>query len=419
MVIVLRGLIRTLQAAGCLMTLCLGCVLLRAQPPDDALAQQAKPYVVMVSLDGFRSDYVRKYGATHLLALAGAGATAAEGMIPSYPWLSFPNHYTLVTGLYPEHHGMVAANFYDPERKQYYSDRDPAVSSDGSWYAGVPLWVLAEKQGIRSACLLWPGCEAEIDGTRPSYSLKQDGRLSAEKRVAQVIEWLRLPPQQRPHFIALYDPMVEQAGNVFGPESSQTADAVHAADRMIGILRAEMAHLGLPIDLIVVSGQGMEPAQGSWIDLDKYADLSNFITVGPILYPNSEAAAEKAYQQLKIVSDAFTVYRRKRVPAGLNYNNSSRAGDPIVVPNGPYAARAHAPRNGVADKPPGAGALGYGADAMRSMRAIFIAAGPDIRPGSTLRPFENVNVYPLVARILGLTAPKVDGDINILSTILK
>jgi alkaline phosphatase D len=191
------------------------------------------------------------------------------------------------------------------------------------------------------------------------------------------------------------------------------------ADKMIGILWAEMAHLNLPIDLIVVSGNGAAREQGSWIDLDKYADLSSFITVGPLLYPNSEAAAEKAYQQLKIVSDTFTVYRRKRVPAGLNYNASSREGDPIVVPNGPYAARAHAPRNGGVDKPPSEAALGYGSDTTKSMRAIFIAAGPDIRPGSTLQPFENVNVYPLVARILALNAPKADGDVNILSKILK
>ncbi len=234
-----------------------------------------------------------------------------------------------------------------------------------------------------------------------------------------MIAWLRLPLEQRPHFIAIYDPAVEQAGDQSGAESSQTADAVQAADRMIGKLRAEIAHLELPVDLIVVSGYGMERERGSWIDLDKYADLSNFVTVGPLLYPNSEAAAEKAYQQLKIVSDEFTVYRRKRFPAELNYNGNPREGDPVIVPNGPYAIRAKAPRNSAADKPPGVGAQGYDSNSRKSMRALFIAEGPDIRPGSTLQPFENVNVYPLVATILGLNAPKSDGSINILSKILK
>ena len=408
---------KSLKAAVCLLTLGLWCAYLQAAPPDNAAGQEGKPYVVMVSLDGFSPDDARKYGATHLLGLAAAGATAPDGMIPAYPALSFPNLYTLVTGLYPEHHGIVAGDFYDPERKQYYSNRDRAASGDGSWYGGVPLWVLAEKQGMRSACFLWPGCQAQIDGGRPSYYLKQDDRFSGDKRVAQVIAWLRLPPEERPHFIAFSCPLVEQAGDPL--ESSQTADAVRAADEMIGTLWAEMAHLNLPIDLIVVSSNGAELKQGSWIDLDKYADLSSFITVGPLLYPNSEAAAEKAYQQLKIVSDTFAVYRRKRVPAGLNYNTGSREGDPIVVPNGPYAARAHARRSGGADKPPSLDELGYGSDSMKFMRAIFIAAGPDIRPGSTLQPFENVNVYPLVARILGLNAPKADGEVNILSKILK
>ncbi len=118
----------------------------------------------MVSLDGFRYDYARKYGAKHLLALGTQGAVAAQGMIPAYPSLTFPNHYTLVTGLYPEHHGIVANSFYDPARKQRYSFNDAATNTDGSWYGGTPLWVLAEKQGMRSACFFWPGSEAEIAG---------------------------------------------------------------------------------------------------------------------------------------------------------------------------------------------------------------------------------------------------------------
>ena len=383
----------------------------------NAAAQQSKPYVVLVSLDGFRYDYARKYGAKNMLALGAAGAVAPEGMIPSYPSLTFPNHYTLVTGLYPEHHGIVANSFYDPERKQYYSIKDPAAVTDGSWYGGVPLWTLAEKQGMRSACFFWPGSEAEIAGMRPTYYLKFDDRFPDEKRVEQVIAWLRMPPEQRPHFITLYYSNVDHAGHDFGPDSAQTKGAVHEMDQMIGKLWEGIQQLQLPVDLIVVSDHGMEREQGGWIDLDKYADLSNFITVGPLLYPNSDAAAEKAYQQLKIKSDAFTVYRRKRIPADLEYNSNPREGDPVIVANGPYAIRAHAPPTG--DKPPEQGSHGYDPRTVKSMRAIFIAAGPDIQPGSTLHPFENVNVFPLVVRILGLDAPKVDGSFNVLSGILK
>ncbi len=400
----------------CFLSLALAAQVITVEHGPNTEAQQAKPYVVLVSLDGFRYDYTKKYAAKHLLALAAEGAIAGEGMIPAYPSLTFPNHYTLVTGLYPEHHGIVANKFYDPVRKQFYSNSDPAAERDGSWYGGTPLWVLAEKQGMRSACFFWPGSEAEIDGGRPTYYLHFDDHFPDEKRIDQVVAWLRLPVVQRPHLVTLYYSNVDHAGHQYGPDSPQTAAAVAHVDQLVGDLRQQLTRLQLPIDLIVVSDHGMEREQGPWIDLSRYADLSNFTTVGWLLYPNSEAAAEKAYQELKIKSEAFTVYRRKRVPAALDYDSNAREGDPVIVANGPYAIRAHPPAQ---EQPPEPGVHGYDPRTMKSMRALFIAAGPDIRPGSKLEPFENVNVYPLIARILGLDAPQVDGSLNVLSSILK
>src|ERR1700760_4614573 len=199
-----------------------GAQIITTDQPANSAAQQRKHYVVLVSIDGFRYDYARKYGATHLLAIAEKGASVPDGMLPSYPSLTFPNHYTIVTGLYPEHHGIVANNFYDPARKERYSYSDPATNSDGSWYGGEPLWVLAEKQGMRAACFFWPGSEAEIDAARPSYYLKFDDRFPDEKRIDQVVAWLRLPPEQRPHFITLYYSAVDRAGHQFGPNTPQT-----------------------------------------------------------------------------------------------------------------------------------------------------------------------------------------------------
>jgi predicted AlkP superfamily pyrophosphatase or phosphodiesterase len=417
---------RRLRLLACLPLLLSLCLAAQSPAPvitvdhgPNAADQQAKPYVVLVSLDGFRYDYAQKYGAKHLLALGAQGAVAGRGMIPSYPSLTFPNHYSLVTGLYPEHHGIVANSFYDPVRKQRYSYTDSATNHDGSWYGGTPLWVLAEQQGMRSACFFWPGSEAEIDRTRPSYYLKFDDHFPDDKRIDQVLSWLRMPAAQRPHFITLYYSNVDHAGHQYGPDSPQTAAAVAHVDQLMGDLWAGIKKLQLPVDLIVVSDHGMEREQGPWIDLDKYTDLTNFTTVGSLLYPNSEAAAEKAYQELKIKSDAFTVYRRKRVPAAFDYDSNGREGDPVIVANGPYAIRAHGPAGGAEDRPPEPGVHGYDPRVMQSMRALFIAVGPDIRPGSTLEPFENVNVYPMVANILGLTAPQVDGSLNVLSRILK
>jgi predicted AlkP superfamily pyrophosphatase or phosphodiesterase len=421
----MKSVLRRAVFAGFLTFLC--CVSLSAQGiapviavehgPNTA-AQQQKHYVVMVSLDGFRYDYVKKYGAKHIMAIGSSGASAPDGMIPSYPSLTFPNHLTLVTGLYPEHHGIVANSFYDPARKETYSYRDPKTSSDGSWYGGVPLWSLAEKQGMRSACFFWPGSEAEIAGERPSYYLHYDPKVDDNKRIDQVVAWLKLPAEQRPHFITLYYPDVDHAGHEHGPNSPEVAEAVKHVDELIGRLDHELDQLHLPIDLIVLADHGMERVQGDWITLDKYVSLDDVEAVGSLLYPQDEADTVRIYKKLRAADAGFLVYRRAQVPAELHYNNNPREGDPVVIAKGPYMIRAKPPAAGQPDHPPLAGEHGYNPYDMTSMRAIFFAKGPDIRHKVTLKPFENVNVYPVVVRILGLDSPKVDGSLNVLSPIL-
>jgi predicted AlkP superfamily pyrophosphatase or phosphodiesterase len=388
-------------------------------PPTTA-AQQAKHYVVLVSLDGFRYDYPTKYGAKNLLAMAARGANAPEGMIPSYPSLTFPNHYSIVTGLYPEHHGIVANSFYDPARQESYSLANSKTTGDGSWYGGTPLWVLAEQQGMRAACLFWPTSDAEIQGKRPSYYLAPyDDNYPDEKRVEQVLAWLQLPPEKRPHFITLYYPNTDHAGHTYGPDAPETAEAARHVDEMMGKLSAGIAASGLPVDLIVLADHGMETLQGGWVNLDKWADLSQFETSGPLLYAKSEADAEKAYQSLLGVSDTFKVYRRAQVPAYLHFNSNPREGDPVIVPTGPYPFVAHDPNSSGGAKMPPKGGHGYDPAQMPSMKAIFFAAGPDIRAGVTMASFGNIDIYPLIARILGLHTGPIDGEIGVLQGILK
>ncbi|MGA9717242.1 MAG: ectonucleotide pyrophosphatase/phosphodiesterase [Acidobacteriaceae bacterium] len=386
--------------------------------PDNRADQLAKHYVVLVSIDGFRYDYAKLYGAPHLDAIAKDGATALDGMLPSFPSTTFPNHYTIVNGLYPEHHGIVAMSFYDPARKERYSYNDPKSNTDGSWYRGVPLWSLAEKQGMRAACFFWPGSEAEIAGERPSYYLKYDDALPDEERVDQVLDWLKLPEAKRPHFITLYFGEVDHAGHEYGPDAAQTRAAVRHVDGEIGILRARLEKLHLPIDLVVVSDHGMAKEEGGWIDLNQYADFSGVETVGMLMYPDSEADAAKLYAKLRIVSDKFKVYRRNRMPAELNYNGDPRIGDPVIVPTGPYAIRVHAPADAARNRPPNKGMHGYDSGTMPEMRAIFYAEGPDIRKGVRLKPFENVNVYPFLAEILQLDTPAIDGNASVLDPVL-
>jgi predicted AlkP superfamily pyrophosphatase or phosphodiesterase len=394
---------------------CAQSAVVTADHGPNSAAAASRHYVVLVSLDGFRYDYAKKYGAAHLLAIAARGASAPDGMIPAYPSLTFPNHYTLVTGLYPEHHGIVGNQFYDPARKERYTYTDPKTATDGSWYGGTPLWSLAEKQGMRTACFFWPGSEAEIAGARPSYYLHFDNKFPDEKRIDQVIAWLRLPPAQRPHFITLYYSAVDHAGHEFGPDSPQTAAAVHHVDTLMGTLEKDLDALHLPIDLVIVSDHGMAKIEGGWIALDSFAPLDNIITAGGFLYAPDEAAANRVYQKLKAADAAFMVYRRNRVPPELHFDSNPREGDPIIIARGPYAVVPKAPPAVHAPLP---GEHGFDPYMLPEMKAVFFAAGPDIRRGVKLKPFENVNVYPLIAKLLGLDAPKVDGSLNVLSGIL-
>ena len=382
-------------------------------------AAQAAHYVVLVSLDGFRWDYARRDGATHLLALGKQGVWAPEGMMPSFPSLTFPNHFTIVTGLYPEHHGLVANSFYDSEKNARYAIGDSSAVTDGSWYSGTPLWSLAESQGMRTACFFWPGSEAKIAGFRPTYYLKFDDKIDDAARVDQVVAWLKLPAADRPHFITLYFADVDHNGHEFGPDAPQTKAAVHKLDDLIGKLKSGLDSTKLPIDLVVVSDHGMVKEQGDWITLDSFADLSGFDTSGPLLYGKSDEEDNRVYDQLKKASSQFVVYRRKNVPANLDYNENLREGDPVIIPTGPFAIRAHGPATGKPDRAPTAGMHGFDPHKMPEMKASFFAAGPDLVHGRTVMPFENVNLYPWLAHLLGLTPPKSDGSLNVLAGTLR
>ncbi len=391
--------------------------------PNSAKAQ-SQHYVVLVSLDGFRWDYAKRDSATHLLALGKQGVSAPEGMLPSYPSLTFPNHFSIVTGLYPEHHGLVANSFYDPARQARYGISDPKAVTDGTWYSGTPLWSLSESQGMRTACLYWPGSEALIAGFRPAWYAQFDDKTQAtpavqQARIDNAVALLSLPPEDRPHFITIYYSEPDHEGHQFGPDAPETRAAIHKMDALIGKLKAALDATHLPIDLVVVSDHGMIHLDGAPIVLDQIADLSGFETAGSLLYGKTEEDRARVYNQLKKASSQFVVYRRKNVPPELNYSQNPREGDPVVIATGPYLILARAPQPGHSDTGPPIGMHGFDPRKVPEMKASFYAAGPDIVKGKTVAPFENVNLYPWLAHILGLTPPKNDGSLNVLAGTLR
>lgn len=379
-----------------------------AQPPSRApnsSAQQQKPYVILVSLDGFRNDYAERYNAKNLLALGKRGISAT-GLLPPYPSLTFPSHYSMVTGLYPAHHGIVDMNFVDPTRHERYVYNNSRVSSDGTWYGGTPLWVLAEQQGMRTACFFWPGSEAAIQGVRPSYYLPFDDKLPNEQRVRQALDWLKLPPPQRPHFITLYFSDVDHAGHDHGPDAPEVAAAVEKVDRVMGQLIDGIKAVNLPVNLIVVSDHGMQARVRDIFYLEDYVDLNGFQMggAGPqvLLYAPNSQRAEKVYATLHGKSLFYEVYRRDETPAELHYRGNVREGDLVVIAKKPVFLSS---QFRVARKVTLQGMHGYDVHQFPEMQGIFYALGPNIRRGKPLSPFENVEVFRLITRILRLTEP--------------
>lgn len=399
---------------------------------------QQRPYVVLVSLDGFRYDYAERYHAENLIALGKAGASA-EAMIPSFPSVTFPNHVSLVTGQYPEHHGLVGNSFWDPEMQQMYSMN--RASEEGAFYHYKPLWVVAEEQHVKAASMFWPTSDAEIDGIRLADSMTYDGRFSNEQRVEKVLEWLKRPEERRPHMITLYFSDVDSAGHSFGPDAPETEAAVHRVDALVGKLWQGIQELPIPVNLIVVSDHGMQTTSGT-VDLAEFADLSKVrvVSEGPVafIYAPDHATAEQVYASLKGKSPQFDVYRRAETPKAWHFSSSDRIGDLVLSVKAPVtfvvprerpagstgaAGRGRGPGGGAGGGRGNGGAHGtHGFDPalFPSMDAIFIAAGPNVRPGVQLKPFENVNVFPFITKILGLKNPAgIDGKEAVLDVAYR
>jgi predicted AlkP superfamily pyrophosphatase or phosphodiesterase len=386
-----------------------------------AQANPQRPYVVLVSLDGFRYDYAEKYHAKNILAVGKAGATA-EAMIPSFPSVTFPNHISIVTGQYPEHHGIVSNTFWDPTLKQQYGIKQSAT--EGASYHYKPLWVVAEQQGVKAASMFWPTADAPIEGVRPSYWSLYDGRFPNEKRVEKVLEWLKLPEGQRPHFITLYFSDVDTAGHSFGPDSAETAQAVERVDNLIGTLWAGLQASTLPVNLVVVSDHGMQTVSGR-VTLSDYTDMSKVrvLTDGPIglLYSPDAATTDKVYAGLKGKSKKFDVYRTAETPERWHFSQGERIGDLVVyVRDAATLGVDPAPERQGAMRPGSRGSHGFDPYEYKTMDAIFYAAGPNVQPGSTVKPFENVNVFPFIAKILALQSPPgIDGTEAPLASVYR
>lgn len=382
--------------------------------------QQQKPYVILISADGFRNDFADKFQATHLQRLRAQGV-AASAMIPSYPTLTFPNHYTLATGLYPAHHGLVDNTFYDPQKKQQYRIGNRQVVEDSSYYGGTPIWVLAEQQQMISACFYWVGSEAAVRGVRPTHYYRYNDLISLDNRIETVKSWLTLPEEKRPHLITFYISDVDHEAHTYGPNSTHTGEAVHIVDEAIAKMVRMTDSLKLPVNYIFVSDHGMtEVDTVNFVNLPAAADTNQFfISIGDELlhlYAKDKKFIQPAYEALKSLAKDYDVYKLSETPKYWHYSDKddvyNRAGDLILVPKWPRIFN-------VRKRKPMVGHHGFD-NANPLMMASFYAWGPAFKQNKQIEPFENIHVYSLIAKILGLTiTEKIDGKPEVLQHILR
>lgn len=384
-------------------------------------AHLSKPIVIMISIDGFRADYLQKYQPPTLLSWAREGVQS-EGLIPSFPTLTFPNHITLVTGLRPGHHGIVGNTFYDEKRKAYYTMSDNDAVNDGSWYRGEPIWTVAEKNGMLAGTFFWVGSESKIGGIDPTYMAQYNGKVTNSRRIQSVIEWLKLPEARRPHFIGLYFSDVDSSGHVYGPDAPETKKAVLEIDKDLAVLKKAIEGLRLPIQVIVVSDHGMKTVDQT-VDISGVQSLNGFETTGrgalAAFYSDDSVAIEKAYQDLKRLKGPFQVYKGNNLPPHWQLSDEDRRGDIVVIGDpGVYIGFQSFSPTGVGTS--NKATHGWDARETKDLDGLFIASGSLFKKGLKIRAFDNVHVYPLVLHILGLNSEEPhDGDLRQLKPILK
>lgn len=360
-------------------------------------------YVVVLSMDGFRSDYPTRAHTPVLDSLGKAGVKAA--FRPCYPSVTFPNHYSMTTGLHPDHHGIIHNSFYAPELDSVYTKR----SNDARFFGGEPIWNTAERQGVRTATFYWVGSEIAVNGRQPSTWKKFDSSIPFRNRADSIIAWLQRPEKTRPHLVMWYLEEPDYSGHVCTPDSPATMKAVERVDSTLGYFfnRARTLDIFDKIDFIVVSDHGMAtftPEQS--VNLAEYLPRDSFRYVfdgvPTLLYPN-EGYTETAYEILKKVPH-ITVWKKGEVPERFVYGKNARIPELIVAPDiGTYVVFGNQP------KAKAGGAHGYD-NFTPEMEGIFYAAGPSFKTHTVLPAMPNVNLYLIIARLLGITPAPNDGD---------
>lgn len=379
-----------------------------------------KPYVILISIDGYRHDYTKMYQPKNIMDLASKG-TYTKGLIPIYPTKTFPNHYSIVTGLKAENHGIVSNAFWDRERGARYKLGDSTTTTDGSWYKGEPLWISTQNQGMLSASYFWVGSDANIQDRHPNYWFPYNGRVPNNERVDQVIDWLKMDEKVRPHFITLYFSDVDSAGHKYSPQSNEVKEAIHYVDQSIGRLMDGLKEVNLPVNVIIVSDHGMQALKpDGQLYLEDMISMEGVRVVGKgshaNLYIEDKKRRKEVYKKLSKQAH-MKVYKRGKTPRSFGYRKGPRIGDVTISVAPKYYLRITRPE--VEMKASG-GTHGYETEQSPEMMGIFYASGPNVKTLGEIPAFRNIHIYPFIMKMLGLKVKvKIDGKSRVLKKLLK
>ena len=386
-----------------------------------------KPYVILISLDAFRWDYVDRFKPPHLSRFINEGVKS-ESLIPSYPSKTFPNHYTIATGLYPDKHGIISNSFYDPELNLEYSKKAVGSSEDGRFYGGTPIWVQAARSGLVTASYFFLGSEAEVQGIRPTYYKKFNMTTKKEVRVNKVLEWLNLPANERPHMITMYFPDMDNTGHRYGPNNDEKLKAsLFELDQHLGNLFDGVKQTNLAVNIIIVSDHGMsDVAVDNYLSVDSlyndelYRAYNNGSMIN--IYPYDNQRTDEIFALLKAreKNNHFKVYRTKDAPRFEYIPHNKNWGAMQIIPDDGYYFNS----DWLIGRRIKSGEAVFGEHGFdsndKNMHGIFFANGPAFKKGFVAPSVKNIHIYPLMCTILDLDIPdNIDGKLAPIQSVLS
>ena len=392
-------------------------LLVLAVLPWQAWAAGRDTYTVIVSLDGLRWDYLDTYDVPFMQQLAREGVKAV--MQPSFPSKTFPNHYTLATGLVPDHHGIITNTFWDREKGVEFSLGNKVTRADGRYYGGDPVWLTAKHQGVKTATVFWVGSDVTINGEHPTYWRDyQTEQLDFEGRVDEVLRLLKLPEQDRPHLVMAYFEEPDRSGHNYGPMHRLTRRAMEDLDLLLSKMwaRIQLLPIASQVNLIITGDHGMASVDPKrFVDIDDLLPkrwYERFCNDYPtLIYASAPQYVDSIYNALQGV-DHIRAWKRGELPAYLNYGTNPNMGDVVVLPDVGWL---------FADKPSKKQRGSHGFDhTAADMQVGFRAIGPDFKVGYE-KPdrFRNVCVYPLLCYLLGVTPSPNDGSLDEVRDMLR